>query len=221
MLDVLIDRVRNYKDPKTFAINQGTYYIEEFNDGYTMTHPRSCIYFRNDGTVSRLSTKCNEFEWNLHVAVHALAGNTVEIPITHKPVIIDHSVFHYTEIKRPGNSLGINFFDCCVESELDTDYFLQYVDDVSKIMEQIMKVCKDNRYYDLPRELLAPYKRNKGPIGHYWVDFKEWNFPIDKFLEKKYRTLYLTLLSMTEKLDINKIMYRAEEQWNEFSTIRS
>lgn len=222
MLETLIDNIINYKDPQSVAINQGTYYIEPYYNGYMMTHPKSSIIFCNDGTVHRLSTKCNIFEWNLHCELYDIvqkSGNRIEIPVSSYQVLLENTEYYYQIVKRPAGELGQNFFEQCESDVIDTNYFLEYIDQTTSMLNDLVTLCRRHNHHYLPRELLAPYKRNKDSAGYFWLDFKAWSFPFDKFIEKKIRTLYLTLLSLNVQFDYSIIMHRAESQWHEFSKI--
>lgn len=220
MIEPLIDRIVNYQDPKIMPINQGSYYIEIFDDVTYMTSPESIISFYHNGKVIRLSLKCNNFEWKLHQDLYHLTKHDnncrIEIPVDRKSIRIKNKEYHYFEIQRPNNELGIHFVDEILNSTPNTDYFLNYINDTAIVLGYIKKVLLQNNHSGVPRELLAPYKRNKDSLGYFWIDFKTWDFPLEKFIEKKIRTLYLTLLSIDSNFDYNTIMKKAEKEWRFF-----
>lgn len=223
MLDLLIDKLQNYQDPKTYPINQGKYYIEELESGIVMTNIISVVFFQNDGKILRLSKteKSTEFEWKLHCELANIVEKKnncrIELPIRKDIIKVDNLQYHYLEVQRPGGELGINFLDEYEKNTIDTEYFLDYISQVSEMLDNLIILGNKCNFYNLPMELLSTYKRNKDSYGYFWVDFKHWEYTIDKFIEKKIRTLYLTLLNFdTIDFDYNLIMYKAEKDWSRY-----
>jgi len=220
MIDTLIEKIVNYKDPKIMPINQGSYYVETTENASYLVCPGSVVAFVNDGRVLRLSLKCNPFEWALHNELYEIVSKSnysrMEIPIDYYPVVVASNNYYYSEVLRPNKELGLHFMDEVKTNIIDDLYIENYIYDTAVMMNNLKFVCDKNDHNRVPRELLAPYKRNKDSIGYFWVDFKTWDFSFDKFVEKKIRTLYLTMLSLGPDFDYNKLMRLAENEWKFF-----
>jgi len=223
VLELLISKLQNYQDPKNHLINQGSYYIEELDFGITMTNPTSVVFFQNDGKIIRLSKteKSTDFEWKLHCElaniVEKKSNCRIELPIRKDIIKVDDRCYYYLEVQRPGRELGINLLDEYEKNDIDTDYFLEYISQVTEMLDNLVTLGNKYDFHNLPMELLSPYKRNKDSYGYFWSDFKNWGHSIDKFIEKKIRTLYLTLLTFNSiDFDYNLIMYKAEKEWNRY-----
>lgn len=220
MIEQLIDKIVNYKDPSTILVNQGTYYVETTDDASYLVCPESVVSFVNDGRVLRLSTRCNMFEWKLHNDLYEITTKSndcrIEIPVKHYPITIQNKEYFFFEVLRPNNELGSHFVDEIKLDVINDNYIEQYINETTIMLRHLKTLCTTNNHHYVPRELLAPYKRNKDSIGHFWIDFKVWSFPFDKFIEKKLRTLYLTMLSLGEDFEFNRLMKLAEKEWKFF-----
>lgn len=214
-INFLIEKIKNYDDPTNYKIHQGEYYIDYLKEGILLASPGSVVLLEQNGKISRLGNRCNNNEWQMHcdlyetVSKHGIAR--MEIPIERKSVILDDLNLDYTLVERPNQQLGTGFFDDISSNILDDQYFLDYIDQVSIMLEYIIPLSKKHDL-GLPTDLLGPYKRNKDDIGYFWIDFKRWNKSTEEFYEKKIRTLYLSLLTLGN-LDYKTIMTVAEKKW--------
>jgi hypothetical protein len=201
-------------------MRQGDYCIDHLINGTLLTCPGSAILFNDHGKIHRLSLagKCSTTDWELHCRLYDLISNDancrIEIPVARQTVTIDNELYDYFEVQRPGSELGTGFLDDVADKIVDTEYFLQYISQVNTMLRYLSKLSKQHNS-GIPGELLAPYKRYQDRVGIFWVDFKNWNIPLETFIEKKIRTLYLSLLSFNDvDLNIPLIMSTAESQWN-------
>lgn len=221
MIEILTDKILNYKDPKTMLVNQGDYYME-FEEGASyLVMPKSVVLFLNTGRIFRLTQKkCSDFEWRLHNDLYDIVSKSndsrIEIPVERTDVMINNEQYHYFEVLRPNQELGVHFTDDVADGMVDNEYIERYIFEVSSMIKHLKTLCDKHNYYYLPKELLAPYKRHRDSLGYFWTDVKDWVCPIDKFIEKKLRTLYLTMLSIEYDFDYTRLMNLAERQWETF-----
>lgn len=218
MINTLVNKIKNYKKPDQGMI-QGDYYIEEENNITYLIHPNSIVAFLQNGKVIRLGMKCNSFEWMLHTELSSIVKNSncrIETPTEYQIIDLQGIEYHYYEVTRPNNELGMHFLDEIETTNIDNYYFEEYIHDVTSMLKIMKPFCKKYDHPFLPRELLSPYKRNKDSKGYFWIDFKTWDFPLDKFIEKKIRTLYLTMITINEEFEYKKTIELAKKEWSFF-----
>jgi len=215
MIDRLFEKIKKNED---YEFSVGKYSIDREIDGvFLIKRNKFVIFFHKDGIVYKLTEKWKDKDWSLHCHLYEKTINQnnflIDIPISSTNIHRNHKIFNLSIVQRPGNSYGISFINDCINNQINNQYFLDYID---QTYIGIMHLNFIRKKYDsgVPIDIFDIYQRYQNHLGYFWVDFKEWDHPIENLIDKKIKTLYSVLNTVNNyELDKNLIMHKAESQW--------
>lgn len=221
MIDILQSKISTWTHEKSDEFHQyakrnsyiGKYIWEYSDEGFFMIRDICAIFFKNDGTIFKLTSQYCDDDWIMHSKLYERVINysdcDIEIPIRNKKVLFNGIKFLYTEVKRPTNNYDAEIVSDAMFGKIDNRYMLDWVDHNAIIISHMKAISPV-----LPR--VYP-KRIYNGVEHSWIDFKKWEIPIHESLYKKIGNLYRTMIRLETsygiKLDKKLIMRSAENLW--------
>ena len=230
----------NYKDFLLKEMNDsnrtdyspcGYYLYKKIDNGMIMvtSNEKKGHIFLKNGIIHKIfrTVQTNDIEFKIHSELYEAFSKktdlpcTIEAPLYYETFKLDNIEHYYYVVKRP-NDLGVEAFYDILNLNVDTNYFLDYVDMAQQSYEVIIPIIKKYNV-GLSEELVALSKRFRNKLGiYFWTDFKYYTYPISLFYSKRITSLYLAVTILKKnlqhnridiELDIKKIMTTAENKW--------
>lgn len=221
MLDKLLEKYHSYTEEKcnNFHHNvprdmgEGKTFWEIDTNGYYIIRHDRCYYLSNQGEAHLLAPKSNYLDWKKHIELYKIVCENkecrIDIPISN---IMVNDKLSYRIYQRPNHEFGVDYHVDVFDGIVDTDYFLEYIDQVQILIVNMLRVS-DN----LPMIGITPMKRFKDSLGYFWTDFKRWTLPKDQFVSSALDSINTTVnylvYNKLSNLDHACIMDIAKKKW--------
>jgi len=178
--------------------------IERNADGYFYLSDELISYCNlRNGYIIRIRKHWDLLDWTCYTQLYQKGLETkkfrIDIPIYREEILINNHVWEYAELQSPGNDYGQNFNNDIFEwpelingiepnPEIDdtlrdsvADYYKNFIDQAFEIMSAAAVIAENNNI-GLPSNLVYPSTRFKDSVGHFWSDFDQTRWGIDKSL---------------------------------------
>lgn len=202
-------------------IIEGRYIWEHTNNGIFFYRDVTSTFLRNDGIVFKISKWFSPHDWDMHLRLYDLSESKkirIDIPLEQKNFMLSNAEWSYMKIQRPNFELGIDNYLEIMSGNINNDYFLEYIDQVTMFSEVLRDLSSK---YDTgcPEVGIPLSKRLKDSKGHFWFDFKRWNLNFNKFVSKNLNDIEVICVYIERNIpniSINKekIIKEATTQWN-------
>ena len=230
MLDILKEKISAWSIERanTFHNNlsrnnhdshNGNYIWEHTKDGIYLTRQNSAYFLGFNGIIYKLSNLFHEHDWKMNTLLynHCInKGVRMDMPIECSYLEFNGVYLQYSIVHRPNYQLGDDYNKQLFLEQVDTDYFLNFIDDATRILYIVKEVSKENNNL-CPSVGFTVFHRNMDSLGYFWLDLKKWVLPYDKLVDRQFTDLEDIALYAKHNIitiDTDKIFNYAREQWN-------
>lgn len=226
MLDTLIKKYKSWSvDSANIFHNHivrgnadGEYIWETAPNGFFIYRSAGCYFCSNEGIIYSLSCWTNKDDWVSHLRFYEQVKDTecrIDVPIEYTELVIDGIPFFYRVFHRPNKEYGRDYHIDIFENKVDTQYFLNFIDDASIVIDKLKKFNEAG--FNLPKLGITIFKRMFDSEGHFWIDFKYWELNFNEFIDITLKSLDTVIFYLEyNQLGVyNKelIIETAKEKW--------
>lgn len=230
MLDILKEKIVNWSSegadifhnhlPRdNYDNHDGNYIWEHTNEGIYLTRRNNACFLGFDGVIYKLTNLFYDNDWKMNTVLYEhciVKGVRMDIPIECSYIKFAGVNLQYSITHRPNHQLGDDYNKDLFLGKVDTEYFLEFIDDATQILSIIKEVSKENNYL-CPSVGFNVFHRNRDSMGNFWLDLKKWALPYDKLIDRQFTDLEDISLYAKHNIvniDTNKIFDYARQKWN-------
>jgi hypothetical protein len=201
---------------------EGCYIWDRADNGVFLYRNTGVHFCSNAGKIYVLTSRGKETDWNSHLQLYNMLKESksscrIDIPIFQETVIINGVLYFYKEFSRPGNEYGRDYHLDILDNKVNDQYFSKYIDDAAILISNLKSLHIKSKQL-MPNVGLSTFKRLTDSRGIFWIDFKAWDLPFNKFLEVSLTTLDVSIwyLEYNEigKYNRSLLVKEAEQKWN-------